>query len=158
MSDQSIIYAIQKLAGTHQKDDVKLLQCTVKSVDLDGRTCTVSTITGNSQISFDVQLMAGVADGLLIEPALDSMVYVLMSKYSLPFIVQYSDVVKYLFNGDEFGGLVKVIELTGKLNAIEQKVNSIITWGAGVTPPFVGEPLVPTQQTEIENTSVNHGS
>lgn len=158
MSDQSIIYAIQKLAGTHQKDDVKLLQCTVQNVDLDARICTVSTITGNSQISFDVQLMAGVADGLLIEPAIDSMVYVLMSKYSLPFIVQYSDVVKYLFNGDEFGGLVKVIALTQKLNAIEEKINNIITWGAGVVPPFVGVPLVPTQQAEIENTSVNHGS
>ena len=117
----------------------------------------MTTITGNARLTFDVQLMAGVADGFLIEPKVGSMVFVLMSKYTLPFVVQYSDVVSYSLNGDEFGGLVKVIELTEKINALEQKINEIITWGASVTPPLPSTPLVLTQQSELENLTVQHG-
>jgi len=157
MSDWNIISAIQQIAGVQNDDKVRLLQCTVNSVDLDNRICNVTTITGKSAVNFDAQLMAGVADGLLIEPKVDSMVYVLISKYTLPFVLQYSDVVTYAFNGDEFGGLVKVIELTQKLNILENKINELITWGATVSPPFTSTPLQLTQQDEIENKSVNHG-
>ena len=157
MSDFNIISAIQQIAGVQNDDKVRLLQCTVNSVDLDNRICNVTTITGKSAVNFDAQLMAGVADGLLIEPKADSMVYVLISKYTLPFVLQYSDVVTYAFNGDEFGGLVKVIELTQKLNALENKVNELIAWGATVSPSFASSPLTITQQNEIENKSVKHG-
>lgn len=157
MSDFNIISTIQKMAGSQNEDKVRLLQCSVDSVDSDNRICGVTTISGSANISFDAQLMAGVADGFLTEPKIGSMVYVLMSKYTLPFVVQYSDVTAYAINGDEYGGLVKVIELTEKLNALEQKVNQIITWGASVTPPLATAPLIETQQTEIENTTVQHG-
>jgi hypothetical protein len=157
MSDQIMISAIQKLAGIQNDDKVRLLQCSVDSVDLDKRTCSVTTISGKSNISFDVQLMAGVADGLLIEPAVNSMVYILMSRYTLPFVVQYSDVVSYSLNGDEFGGMVKVIELTQKINALETLLNEILLWSATVTPSFTSQPIVLTQQTEIENKSIQHG-
>ena len=166
MSDFNLISAIQKLAGTENEDKVKLLQCTVNSVDLNNRISNVTTITGNAPLTFDVQLQAGIADGLLIEPLVDSMVYVLFSKYTLPFILQYSDVVTYAFNGDEFGGIVKVIELTQKLNNLENKVNSIIetynshSHASNGAPPsglVVGE-LTQTQRGDIENTSVKHGS
>ena len=158
MSDFNIISAIQKIAGAQNDDKVKLLQCNVNNVDVNNRICNVTTITGESIISFDVQLMAGVADGFIIVPKVDSMVYVLSSKYTLPFVVQYSDVESYNLNGVEFGGLVKVIELTKKLNAIENKLNDIITWGATVSPPFTSAPIIPTQQIEIENKTVQHGS
>lgn len=158
MSDFNIISAIQKIAGSQNEDKVRLLQCTVDSVDPDNRVCSVTTITGSSSLSFDAQLMAGVADGFLIEPVVGSMVFVLLSTYTLPFVVQYSDVTAYAINGDEFGGMVKVIELTQKLNALEQKVNQIIAWGAGVTPPLAATPLTVTQQAEIENTTVQHGN
>lgn len=158
MSDFNIISAIQKIAGAQNDDKVKLLQCTVNSVDVSNRVCHVTTITGDSTIDFDVQLMAGVADGLIIVPKIDSMVYVLSSKYTLPFIIQYSDVDSYILNGFEFGGIVKVIELTQKLNDLENKINTIIMWGASVTPPLTTQPLVITQQDEIENKTIQHGS
>ena len=81
-----------------------------------------------------------------------------MSKYTLPFVIQYSDIESYALNGNEFGGVVKVIELTQKINALEQKINELIVWGATVTPPLTTSPMVLTQQSEIENTTVAHGS
>lgn len=157
MSDFNIISAIQKIAGNENEDKVKLLQCIVNSVDVDNRTANVTTITGHVKIDIDAQLQAGIADGIVITPEVGSMVYVLMSKYTLPFIIQYSDFVSLTINGDEFGGLTKVIELTQKLNALENKINTIITWGASVTPPLTTTPLTPTLQSEIENTIVKHG-
>jgi len=169
MSDFNIISVIQNLSGNQNDDKVRLLQCHVNSVDLGNRKAHVTTITGQSTLDFDVQLQAGIADGLVIEPLVGSMVYVLMSKYTLPFIVQYSDVVSLTINGSEFGGLVKVIELTQKLNAMENIVNDLIlkfnthTHIAAGTPTSITSVietnnLTPTQQSEIENTVIKHGS
>lgn len=170
MSDFNIISAIQKIAGSENDDKVRLLQCTVNSVDIDNRTANVTTITGYVKVDIDAQLQAGVADGLVITPAIGSMVFVFLSKYTLPFIIQYSDFVSLTINGDEFGGLVKVIELTNKINSLENKVNDIInifaththgviSAGSPTSPtstPVTGN-LVVTQQSEIENTIVKHG-
>ena len=168
MSDFNIISVIQNLSGNQNDDKVKLLQCTVNSVDLGNRKANVTTITGQSTLDFDVQLQAGIADGLVIEPLVGSMVYVLTSKYTLPFIVQYSDIVSLTMNGSEFGGLVKVIELTQKINALENKVNDLITKFNTHTHVAAGSPtsisnlvvsgtLTPTQQNEIENIVIKHG-
>jgi len=158
MSDYKLIEAIQTIAGTRNKDEVRLMQCNVVSVDLDNRICEVVTTTGNASVKFTAKLQAGVGDGLLIEPKVDATVYVIFSKYTLPFVIQYSDIVSYMLNGDEFGGIVKVIELTQKLNTIEQAINSIVIWGATVSPPLTGVmSIVETTQTEIENTTIKHG-
>lgn len=153
-----MISAIQNIAGVQNDDKVKLLQCSVDSVDLDNCICSVTTISGNAKLSFDAQLMAGVADGLLISPTVGSMVYVLFSKYTLPFVVKYGDIDSYSFNGDEFGGMVKVIELTQKINALENMINQILIWSDTVTPPFTQPPLIITQQSELENPNISHGS
>lgn len=168
MSDFNIISVIQNLSGAQNDDKVRLLQCTVNIVDLGNRKANVTTITGQSTLNFDVQLQAGIADGLVIEPLVGSMVYVLMSKYTLPFIVQYSDIVSLSINGSEFGGLVKVIELTQKLNAMEKIVNDLIikynthTHLAAGTPTSIASvietnSLTPTEQSEIENIVIKHG-
>ena len=161
---------IQELAGTRNQDDIQLLQCNVNSVDLSNRTANVTTITGTANLTFDALLTAGISEGLVITPEIDSMVYVLISKYTLPFIVTYSDILQFDIMGGEFGGLVKVIELTQKLNNLENKVNDLIakfgTHTHGViatgsptsptTTPVVGS-LTITQRLEIENINVKHG-
>lgn len=149
--------AIEELAGTRNQDEVKLYQAIVNSVDVAKRSCNVTTVTGSATLTFDAQLMAGVADGILIVPEVESFVYVLRSKYTIPFIIAYSDIVQYVLMGGEFGGLVKVVELTQKLNALEEKINQILTWSGTVSPPFTSPALSLTLQAEIENTSVKHG-
>lgn len=168
MSD--ITKTIQELAGTRNQDEVKLYQCNVNSIDLSKRTANVTTITGTANLTFDALLTAGISDGFVIKPEIGSMVYVLTSKYTLPFIVTFSDITQFDIMGGEFGGLVKVVELTQKLNNLENKVNEIITtFGththtvimlgaptATTATPIVGN-LTVSQRAEIENTKIKHG-
>lgn len=73
------------------------------------------------------------------------------------------------FNEGNLGGLVKVIELTNKLNALENKVNDIIskfnshthiltlstgTGTAAATANPVSGTLTPTNRGDIENTKI----
>jgi len=162
---------IQELAGTRNQDEVKLYQCNVNSVDLSTRTANLTTITGTANVTFNALLTAGISDGFVVTPEIGSMVYVLMSKYTLPFIVTFSDIMQFDIMGGEFGGLVKVIELTEKLNNLENKVNEIITtFGTHThTVTAVGSPTSPTstpingsltisQRADIENINVKHGT
>jgi hypothetical protein len=81
------------------------------------------------------------------------------------------EIDKIYLNGNDYGGLVEVGNLVTKLNNLENKVNDIIasfnshthsgvTVGSGVTgtgtPPVTGN-LTPTQKSDIENTTVQHG-
>jgi hypothetical protein len=72
--------------------------------------------------------------------------------------------------GGEFGGLVKVVELTQKLNDLENKINEIITTFGTHTHNVtaVGAPTSPTStpisgnlaisvRADIENINVKHG-
>ena len=162
---------IQELAGTRNQDEVKLYQCNVNAVDLSTRTANVTTITGTANLTFDALLTAGISDGFVITPEVGSMVYVLMSKYTLPFIITFSDITQFDIMGGEFGGLVKVVELTQKLNDLENKVNEIISIfgththtvtaiGAptSFTPTPIAGSLIITQREDIENININHGT
>lgn len=156
MSD--LAQTIQELAGTRNQDEVKLYQATVNSVDTAKRTCNVTTITGNATLTFDAQLMAGVADGILIIPEVESYVFVLKSKYTIPFIIAYSDIIEFSLMGGEFGGLVKVIELTKRINDLEKRLNEITTWSGTVSPPLISVPLTLTVREDLENLSIKHGT
>lgn len=156
---------VQELAGTRNQDEVRIYQATVNSVDMDKRLCEVTTVTGNATLTFNAQLTAGVADGMIYEPEIDSFVYVAFSKYAIPFVILYSDLASLILKGGEFGGLVKVIELTEKLNNLENKVNEIIAiFDAHVhsalnapTTTLITETLTPTQREDIENATIKHG-
>lgn len=80
------------------------------------------------------------------------------------------DIEKIIINHGENEGLVKVIELTEKLNGIEDKVNDFLAHYrvhqvvdpiSGTAGPLIPSPpapidLVNTQQSEIENEDVQH--
>ena len=75
------------------------------------------------------------------------------------------------FNDGAMGGLVKVVELTQKLNALENKVNALLTaynshvhsgvttgpGSSGPTPTQVTGTLTPTQRADIENDKIVQG-
>lgn len=170
MSARAIQEAIQKLSGTFAADRVYYIDAAVKSVDEKARTCIVVATSGKAGNEFTARLMASVDDGILIVPAIDSTVVVSGSDFVAPSIVQYSEVEKIILRGGDLGGLVKVIELTKKLNNLENKLNSLITkynththnvtavgspTGPGLQPET--GTLTPTQRTDIENKSITHG-
>lgn len=160
--DRSIITAIRKMSGTFDVDQVYLVTGMVTAINETAGTCTVEAISGNATTEIkNVEFQTVVSDGILIIPRLNSEVKVLFSKYTDPFIVQYSEVEKIYLSAEitqwedgSLGGMVKVIDLTQKLNDIENKINTIITWGATVTPPLATSPLIPTQRADIENTKI----
>lgn len=167
MSDRDIKEAIEKLSNQERTDNVHVEACTVESINISDRTCDVSTISGKTALSISgVQLMASVDDGLLIIPEIGSIVFVQYSTYQLPFILMYSSISSIKFLDGTHGGLVKVIELTNKLNALENKVNDIIAkynvhvHAANGTPTVsqVTGTITPTQRIEIENDKITHGN
>ncbi|MFX1704602.1 hypothetical protein PV783_11645 [Chitinophaga sp. CC14] len=189
MSNAAIRNALRQLTGTDLNDQVSLLVCNVDSVDVDSRVCTCSNTSGNAVADvLEVQLMAEVDDGMLCVPKVGSTVIVVLSKYVQPYVAMYSELDrmytvvgdsiidvepdKITLNDGSFAGLVKVITLTQKLNALEEKVNTLIntfnshvhtgvTTGSsssGTTSTPVTGTLTPTQQSEIENEKIVHGS
>lgn len=207
MTNRQIIEAVQKMTGTQLSDNVRLLAATVNSVNEAKRTCVVTTVSSQGQVTIeDVQLMASIDDGFLFVPAIDSTVIVAYSTFNQPFICLFSGAEKVLLvagennasiqvdadgllleikntkvqikdgeiqlNDGSMGGLVKVIELTQKLNNLENLVNSLIakynahthiltlSTGTGTAAPTVTtetQTLTPTQRADIENDKIIQG-
>lgn len=169
--EREIQEAILTLSGGKGQDTVSVVECTVTSVDASARTCDARTLSGIPVTG--VRLMAEVDDGVLILPAVDSVIIVMYTKSITPFVCQFSKIDKVLvitgdstveikdglvkFNDGSYDGFVKVGKLVERLNDLENKINAIITWGATVTPPLSTSPMIPTQQNDIENTLITHG-
>lgn len=115
--------------------------------------------------------MPTVDDGVLVIPTVGSTVTVSTDANCEPIVVGFTETEKIVLRGGQFDGLVKVAELTTKLNNAENKINAIInaynahvhpgvTSGpssTAVTPSIVAGTLTPTQQNEIENENITHG-
>src|ERR1035437_8845598 len=132
---------IQKAAGTYGKTNVRLFDATVNSVNVELRTANVDSID-NSLYGLDVRFMLEVSDGDMSVPTVGSTVTVAMTDFTEPYIVEatwideklfvvgnqsYSIVDgKQVFNDGSFDGFVKVVELTQKLNALENLFNNLL--------------------------------
>jgi hypothetical protein len=161
MSD--IKNAISTLVGI--EDMVYFNDCEVISTNEDERTCIVQ----NGVNEIEVRLMPVVDDGVLIIPVIGSTISILQSDRYDPVIVQYSEVEKIVLMGGDNKGLVKVVELKNKLNAVENQMNNILNVLKTTTIPLAPSgtypfaplyasinPLTPTQQTDIENPLITH--
>lgn len=143
----------------------------VKSVEAE--TCTVQI--GNVTVS-GVRLNAS-ADGnernILVKPKPDSIVVVLdLSGGNLrsTVVVSWSDIDTITIHGGENAGIVKVIELTEKLNAIEKDINSLkdvfknwspVTYDGGASlkagsATWFAQKITETKQEDIENNLIKH--
>lgn len=189
MSDSQMRDAVRKLAGTQLSDEIFLLTCSVESVNEGARTCDCYNIEGTAVTDIpNVQLMADIDDGLLLIPAVGSTVIVMYSKRTVALVVMFSQIDKVLiisgssavtvkdglieFNDGSYGGLVRVQDLTKKLNNLENSLNDLISKfnahthiltlssGSGTAAPTAApetKTLTPTQQSDIENTTTKHG-
>jgi hypothetical protein len=143
--------------------------CTVDSVDLDNLTCYCIPINDDADIT-EVRLMANIDNGFLLIPEVNSIVVVSFLSDSSAYVSLVSKVSEIQLNGTNYDGLVKVQELTDKLNNLENKLNDLITacssqvvtLAPSGTFPLASyftsvTPLIPTQQIEIENQKVKQG-
>lgn len=146
----------------------------VVSVDETALTCVVQTLNDDAPMS-DVRLKAAidnVTDGIVEIPVVGSTVLVCLigNDENTAFVVKCSSVSKVVMFGGSKGGLINIGDLVSKINAIENKLNSVIntfnthvhsgvTTGPGssaVTPTTVAGTLTPTNRTDIEDVKVTH--
>jgi hypothetical protein len=187
MSDRIIQDSVQKLAGVLLADQVFLVEAEVTAVDIPSRTCTVVTTSGQSIAELqNVRLMPVVDDGVLIVPTVGSSILVGHSKRIEPFVCQFSQVDQVIIisgtskidiqdgaiqlNDGSYGGLVEVQPLVAKINRLENLVKQfIVTFNAHTHPASSGttSPTLTsqtdsisnlTQQSDLENTTIKHGS
>ena len=155
---------------TKRNDSIYSIACTVDSVDTVNKTCYCIPLDKSGDLQ-DVRLMASTAVGFWIVPSVDSIVIVTMINNTTGYVAQCSEFDFMYLNGDAYGGLVKVQELTDKLNDLENAFNQHIllynahthagvTSGSSATSPPAAtdtQILIPTVKTELENLTVLHG-
>ena len=160
------------------RSEMYCVLCTINSVDTSERTCEVTPLNGKADL-FDVRFQAelSLTEGLFIEPKVNSTVLVAFINSVQAAVVMCSEIENIyidtqgdtIFNGGQNDGMVKVGDLVTKLNNLENKVNDLVTWtsththtgvttGPGSTGTAVGivGTLTPTQQSDLENTKVQH--
>lgn len=184
----SIKDSIKKLAGTKDLDIPIVYYGQVDSVDESSLTCSVRTTNaGGELILTKVRLTASVDDGEILIPDIDSEVIVISTNTNGRYLVKTSALSKwsviidknnsldasssgFIFNDGNNGGLIKINDLVSQLNAVENKVNTIIAaiaaapiaptdGGAAFKASVAGAiqpPLVPTQVIQLENNNVKH--
>ena len=149
------------------------LVCKVISVDLPTNTCYCEPINGDSEIQ-NVKLttnITGAGVGFLLIPKINSLVVVTFLDNSSAYVSMVAEVDEVNVNGKTLGGLVKVIDLTTKLNNLENKVNALITGISGWVPvpndggaalkvaltAWLSSSLTPTVRANIENILIKQG-
>ena len=148
------------------------LVCTVKSYDTDTKTCYCIPINNDADIQQVRINPQSNLDGFIIFPKLNSLVLVSFLSDSSAYIAMFSEVDEVHLAGAEYGGIVKVENLTSKLNNIENNINNLITaitaWvpvpsdgGAALKvalTAWLTSSLTPTVRGNLENLVVKHGS
>lgn len=146
------------------------IPCTVYSVDTTEKTCYCIPLDKRGDLQ-GVRLMADNTVGFWMIPKVNSIVIVTMINEATGYVAQCSEFDFMYLNGDAYGGLVKVKELTDKINALENLTNNILTALKGTTIPLAPTgtyPFAPlyaafnliapiTTKAELENTTVLHG-
>jgi hypothetical protein len=167
--------AAEAIRDIAKQDDVKMIVCTVDSVD--GSMCDVTPLNDCAPLK-KVRLNADINSdlGIVITPKLNSVVLVGEISKADAFVAMFSEIEnisikigsssalikdgEISFNGGNLGGLVKVQELTNKLNALETAMDTHIHSG-GTANGMTGTATPPkfpvkTQKSQIENTKVKH--
>lgn len=172
MDNRDLREAIQHLSGTNKTDTVYLMDAEIVSVELETRTCTCVLIGGNASNDIpNVRLMSSVDDGFLISPTVGSTVTIILSTFTAPVIIQYSEVDLYTINGGQLGGLVVIGVALNSLNTLEKDLNNLKQLITGWVPvpgdggaslktllsAWFGQEIPLTQKKDLENTNILQG-
>lgn len=173
---------IKLLAGNDTHNDIKIYQAEVLAYDGTTATATVRTISG-PEIDMEVSLMTEIGDGFILLPTVGSIVYIMVNPTVNPFIIHYGEIDGIIadsingiqfrsniinINGADFGGLIKIQELTDKINILENALNNLITLynshihpaatpNTGPTPSVDTDVIQITLKEDLENPDVTHG-
>lgn len=148
--------SIKKLAGTFGKDIVALYIGEVVSVDINNRTCNVSTIHADATIVLEnVSIQMERSDGLIPIPAIDSTVLLGITTQQKAVVLLYSDLSSYSIivgksrmittaaliqlNDGAYNGLVIGEEVANEINSLKDDLNNLkAAFAAWVVVPSDG--------------------
>lgn len=170
MSKGTIKEALRAITATN--DEINCIVCTVDSVDTVKKTCYCLPLDESKADLMSVRLIADVKNGFLIIPKVGSVVIVSYISNEMTYVSMFSEVDEIQLNGDSYGGLVRVQELTDKLNNLENAFNQhlvlynahthagVTSGGSSTAVPSAVDTnvLTPTVKTELENTTVKQGN
>jgi hypothetical protein len=164
---------ISRLIAGSRQAQLRFAVC--KSVNWDEKTMTALGVSDEVPYE-DVQLGFGYVD---IKPKAETMclIGILEGKEALTFLINAEDVERAEVKADKIvfnegtTGLAKSDKVTEKINALERDLNSLKTvFKSWVTVPqdggaalktavagWMGQSLVETKQTDIEDTKIVHG-
>jgi len=161
---------IRKIAGTDVGGDIFF---NAKVIEVNGETCTIEY----AGLQIDKVRLSAVVDGnennLLIVPKKNSMVLVAdLSEGNLRDLVLmgWTEIESISINGGINEGLVKVLALTNKLNAIENSINDLKSVFSSWTPisndggaalktaiaTWMSSTLDVTNKADIQNEKIKH--
>lgn len=177
MSDKSKIQeTLRKLVAPGGEQ--YCIVATVDSVNLTDKTCEVTVINGDADLQ-DVRLLASdTTGGAFIIPTVGSIVICSFLNDAVAYVSMFSQIDGIHLNGTSYRGLVRIIELVQKLNALETFANQVKTAKAAIDAAAVSSPgtpvtnatlaaflaaisvtfITPTTITNLENTTVKHGN
>lgn len=170
MSREAVAAALTEFVGRKAGKNYSLV-CTVKTIDLTAKTCYCEPLDDSADIQ-QVRLIAEkTKDGFILIPKLESLVVVTFLSESSAYVSMVSQVDEIHLAGINYGGLAKTLEITDKLNNIEDKINDLITAITGWTPvandggaalklalsTWLASSLVPTTMNDITSDTVLHG-
>lgn len=156
--NKDIINAIREISKANKTN--YSIVCTVSSIDLTANTCYCVPVNGDADLT-EVRLIADNQKGFLLIPEVDSIVIVGFLSDSSSFVSMVSEVSEIQLNGDTFGGLIKIDDLTSSINTMINNINTQLTSiAAGITGAggaYTPIPLTTFNKTAYENTTVKHG-
>lgn len=186
-ASRDIKYAIEFFAGKLGLKDTKFMTANVDEVQEADRTISCSIVLGETNMKLTgVNLQSEPNDGFILIPALNTDVLICMMADNSAYVLLCNDIDKiicvidnqnsyifdsngFVWNGGNNGGLVKVIELTQKVNNLEALVNNLLTTLKTTTIPLAPSgtypfaplyaaynTLTPTQRSDIEDTLIKH--
>lgn len=131
----------------------------VKSINDSEKTASVQIIDGD--LLDDVRLQQVASDGgLFIKPAVDSAIIIGWTDKTTAFISMHSQIDEIIFQGGTFGGLIKITELTTKLNDLATNINTnyglIQTAIAGVGGAYTPQNASNFEEADYENEKFKH--
>lgn len=182
--------AIKNMTG--DQDEVYSLICKVDSIDENKRVVDVTPVNDAAKIH-DCRIQAEIekTKGIAIFPKKDSFVVVTFISKNHAFVSLTSEIdkivvdfpeisgsidtikikgTKITLNDGNNSGIVKVIELTQKINTIERDINTLKTIFSGWSPisqdggaalksaaaAWIAQMITETNKSDIENTDIKH--
>lgn len=133
--------------------------CTVSDIDLINGICNCTPVDG-SGVLVNVRLNADNKDGFKLIPKDNTKVLVTLINNTTGFISMVSEVDEIHLNGVTFGGIVKIVEQTAKLNQLVAELQAqlvLISAGlAGVGVSYTPATLSQFNKTDYEDTKIKH--